>query len=58
VALGLIKQALDASETSDLDRQLERERNLQAAAAANPDHAEGVAAFLEKRPPSFRGGRY
>jgi 2-(1,2-epoxy-1,2-dihydrophenyl)acetyl-CoA isomerase len=58
VALGLIKQALDASETNDLKRQLKLERNLQAEAAANPDFAEGVSAFLEKRPPAFRGGRY
>jgi 2-(1,2-epoxy-1,2-dihydrophenyl)acetyl-CoA isomerase len=58
VALGLIKQALDASETNDLKRQLKLERNLQGEAAANPDHAEGVAAFLEKRPPCFTGGRY
>ncbi len=57
-ALGLIKQALDAAETNDLKRQLKLERNLQAEAAANPDHAEGVAAFLAKRPPSFTDGRY
>ena len=58
VALGLIKQALDASETNDLKRQLKLERNLQMEAAANPDFKEGVAAFLEKRPPRFTGGRY
>lgn len=58
VALGLIKQALDASETNDLKRQLKLERKLQQEAAANPDYAEGVAAFLEKRPPVFSGGRY
>jgi len=58
VALGLIRQALDASETNDLKRQLKLERNLQVEAAASPDYAEGVRAFLEKRPPSFKGGRY
>ena len=56
-ALGLIKQALDRSMTNDLSRQLDLERRLQVEAAADPDHAEGVAAFLAKRPPSFRGGR-
>lgn len=58
VALGLIKQALDASEDNDLKRQLKLERNLQVEAAASPDFTEGVAAFLEKRPAKFDGGRY
>ena len=58
VALGLIKQALDASENNDLTRQLKLERNLQVEAAASSDFAEGVAAFLEKRTVKFGGGRY
>lgn len=58
VALGLIKQALDQSPTNDLKRQLDLERRLQTEAAANPDHAEGVRAFLDKRAPVFGGGRY
>jgi 2-(1,2-epoxy-1,2-dihydrophenyl)acetyl-CoA isomerase len=56
-ALGLIKQALDRSSGNELEQQLDLERRLQEAAAANPDHAEGVRAFLEKRPASFRGER-
>jgi 2-(1,2-epoxy-1,2-dihydrophenyl)acetyl-CoA isomerase len=55
--LALVKRALDAAATNDLDRQLDLERDLQAEAAATPDHAEGVRAFLEKRSPSFRGKR-
>lgn len=55
VALGLVKQAIDASETNDLAGQLKLERELQVEAAASRDHAEGVRAFLEKRPPSFTG---
>ena len=57
LALGLIKQAFDAAADNDLDRQLDLERDLQAEAAAHPDRAEGVRAFLAKRPPAFGGGR-
>jgi 2-(1,2-epoxy-1,2-dihydrophenyl)acetyl-CoA isomerase len=55
VGLGLIKQALDASETNDLDRQLDLERDLQGEAGRTPDYREGVTAFFEKRQPKFRG---
>jgi 2-(1,2-epoxy-1,2-dihydrophenyl)acetyl-CoA isomerase len=55
VGLGLIKRALDAAESNDLDAQLDLERDLQAEAAATPDHAEGLQAFLEKRRASFTG---
>jgi len=56
-ALALVKQALEASAGNDLDGQLDLERDLQAEAAATPDHAEGLRAFLEKRRPAFGGGR-
>jgi len=56
-ALALVKQALEESAGNGLDAQLDRERNLQTEAAATPDHAEGLRAFLEKRPPAFGGGR-
>jgi 2-(1,2-epoxy-1,2-dihydrophenyl)acetyl-CoA isomerase len=55
VGLGLIKQALDASEFNDLDRQLDLERDLQGQAGRTPDYIEGVTAFFEKRQPRFRG---
>jgi 2-(1,2-epoxy-1,2-dihydrophenyl)acetyl-CoA isomerase len=54
-ALALIKQALNASPGNDLDRQLDLERDLQKIAAASEDFREGMAAFLEKRPPRFVG---
>ncbi|MBL8836955.1 MAG: 2-(1,2-epoxy-1,2-dihydrophenyl)acetyl-CoA isomerase [Alphaproteobacteria bacterium] len=54
-ALGAIKMALDAAETSTLDAQLDRERDLQRELGRSADYAEGVAAFLEKRAPAFKG---
>ena len=53
--LGLIKRALDASEMNDLTTQLDLERDLQREAGATSDYAEGVRAFIEKRPAKFTG---
>jgi 2-(1,2-epoxy-1,2-dihydrophenyl)acetyl-CoA isomerase len=53
--LGLTKQALDASIANDLASQLRLERDLQRLASASPDYAEGVGAFLAKRPAKFTG---
>ena len=55
LALGLIKRATNASLSSDLDAQLDRERDLQALAGKSHDYAEGVKAFQEKRKPRFLG---
>jgi 2-(1,2-epoxy-1,2-dihydrophenyl)acetyl-CoA isomerase len=57
IGLGLIKRALDAAERNDIDRQLDLERDLQREAGFTPDYAEGVRAFMEKRPPNFRRPR-
>jgi len=54
-ALGLTKRAIDRSGTNDLDTQLDLERDLQREAGLGEDYREGVAAFLEKRPPRFTG---
>jgi 2-(1,2-epoxy-1,2-dihydrophenyl)acetyl-CoA isomerase len=55
LGLALIKRALDASWENDLDAQLDLEREFQREASLTPDYAEGVRAFLEKRPPVFTG---
>jgi 2-(1,2-epoxy-1,2-dihydrophenyl)acetyl-CoA isomerase len=53
--LGLTKRALNASSANGLDAQLDLERDLQREAGRTEDYAEGVRAFLEKRPAGFRG---
>jgi 2-(1,2-epoxy-1,2-dihydrophenyl)acetyl-CoA isomerase len=53
--LALIKQAFAQSATNSLDAQLDLERDLQRQAGATPDYAEGVNAFIAKRPPKFTG---
>lgn len=53
--LGLTKRALNLSMISDLNTQLETEEELQTIAGATNDYSEGVAAFLEKRKPEFKG---
>jgi 2-(1,2-epoxy-1,2-dihydrophenyl)acetyl-CoA isomerase len=54
-AIGMTKRLFDHADTATLDEQLELEAQLQAVATHSADFAEGVAAFLEKRPPSFTG---
>ena len=51
----LTKRALEESATNDLSKQLDVERDLQREASQHSDYAEGVRAFMEKRPPHFLG---
>jgi 2-(1,2-epoxy-1,2-dihydrophenyl)acetyl-CoA isomerase len=54
-AFGLIKRALNATWTNDLEAQLDLEVELQREAGRTQDYLEGVRAFQEKRKPSFLG---
>jgi|TARA_B110000908_G_C10251363_1_gene452275 2-(1,2-epoxy-1,2-dihydrophenyl)acetyl-CoA isomerase len=54
-ALGMIKELYNKSMSNTLEDQLALESKLQIEAAQTNDYAEGVAAFIEKRKPNFKG---
>lgn len=54
ISLGLTKRQVDLASTLSFDQFLEAEHVMQPVASRSKDHEEGVAAFREKRKPSFR----
>ncbi len=54
-AIGYAKRLINAAEDASLDASLADEAALQELAGRTADHAEGVAAFTEKRDPRFSG---
>jgi len=55
IALGAAKKLLHLSAGNSLETQMELESQEISAIARTADAAEGIAAFLEKRPPRYTG---
>ena len=54
-AYGATKQLLQRSGLNTLETQLQLEAETFAGLAISDDFKEGVRAFVEKRPPDFKG---
>ena len=54
ISMGLTKRLFNKAVLPNLEQVLDDESQLQEIASKTEEHAEGVAAFLEKRPPVFK----
>jgi enoyl-CoA hydratase/carnithine racemase len=55
LAVGRIKRAVQSGAEMALEQGLALERELQAELFASEDAREGLAAYVEKRAPAFKG---
>ena len=56
LALGMAKRQFDLAASSSFEQFLEAEFSMQPLISRTDDHHEGVAAFKERRKPTFKGG--
>jgi 2-(1,2-epoxy-1,2-dihydrophenyl)acetyl-CoA isomerase len=54
-ALVATRKVMRAAASNELETQLDLERDTQSALGRTHDYIEGVTAFLQKRPPAFKG---